>query len=141
MCTACGAEKDLPLARCGGCGHLPSGREREIALVASTRVLDGDALAEVQARVRRGERIDPSEALRAKARAALYGSPREEARFSPKQVAALVAANVLLTPLLGWAVWLRYRAKPGPAARQALLATAPVSALLAAGWVVWVRLR
>ncbi|MDP2307236.1 MAG: hypothetical protein Q8P18_14515 [Pseudomonadota bacterium] len=137
ICARCAAEKDLPLGRCPGCGHVPAAEERELAIVCSTRILDVAALRAAQERIRRGEPVRPTSALRAQARAVLTGHAPTLARFTPRQVAGLVIANVVLTPLLGYAVWFRYRTRPGPAARQALVATVPVSLALLVALVGW----
>jgi hypothetical protein len=137
ICARCGAEKDLPLGRCPGCAHVPESDERELAIVCSTRVLDIAALRAAQERIRRGEPVRPTAALRAQARAVLTGQAPTLARFTARQIAALVLANLVLTPLLGYAVWFRYRTRPGPAARQALFATVPVSVVLVGVVIAW----
>ncbi len=105
--------------------------------MCSTRVLDEPALRAAQERIRKGEPVRPTEALRARARAILSGRDHTPVRFTGRQVAALVAGNVLLTPLVGYAVWFRYRTISGPAARQALFATVPVSFGLFVALVTW----
>ena len=137
LCPRCGAEKDLPLGRCGACGVVPVDAEREIALLCSTRILDVPALRAAQERIRRGEPLRPTEALRARARALLLGEEVASVTFTRGQIAGLALANLLLTPLLGYAVWFRYRTRPGPAARQALFATVPVSLVLLVALVAW----
>lgn len=141
VCIRCGARKDLPLGRCPACRHLPEAAERELSVLASARVLGPAELAEVEARIRRGERLNPSAAVRAKARAVLAGAAEAPAALAPGQMAALLAANVLLTPLLGLAVWFRWRTRPGPGAKQALWVTIPVSVALAAAWIGWIAWR
>lgn len=106
-------------------------------MLASRRMLDADGLAAVQARLRSGERLQPSGAALARARALLHGTEDPELALGTAQIVGLLAANVLLTPLIGWAAWLRWRSRPGPAARQALVVTAPVSALLGGLWIWW----
>jgi hypothetical protein len=137
VCVRCAEGKELPLARCAACGHLPAGREREESLLASRRMLDAKDLAAVQARLRSGERLNPGEAARARARALLHDTAPVELALETAQLSGLLAANVLLTPLIGWAAWLRWRSRPGPAARQALIVTAPVSAVLGGLWIWW----
>jgi hypothetical protein len=118
----------------------PTGPEREDALLCSTAFLTPDQLRGLQARIRRGEPLQPSAALRRAARDRLTAAPPEPAALSNAQLAALGAANLLFTPLLGWAVWFRYRARPGPGGTQALLVTLPVSLVLLGGLLYW-RLR
>lgn len=135
ICIQCGAEKDLALGRCGACGRLPSGPDRELALLASARVLGQDELVAVQERIRRGARLNPSAESRRKARAILAGAPDVAVSLTTSQIALLVLANIALTPLLGWAVWMRLRRRPGPGARQAFVATVSASAALAGAWL------
>ena len=137
LCTACGAPKDLPLGRCGACAHLPLGGERELAVICSARMLDPTALAEVQTRIRRGEAVRPSAERRTRARALLSGAPPVPMRFSGPQLVQLAFANLIFTPLLGYAVWFRYRTRPGPAGGQALLVTVPLSVVLFVALVGW----
>lgn len=141
VCTSCGAYKDLALGRCPACGHLPDAAEREVAVACSSRFLTAAELAAVQARVRRGERLDPSPARRAAARAVLAGRAEPEVALDRRRWMLLALGNLLVTPLLGWALWLRWWGRPGPGARQALWATVPASLLLAAAWVGWIALR
>lgn len=137
ICHRCGAEKDLPLGRCAGCGVLPSGSEREDALLCSSLFLDDAALTTLQARIRRGEPLQPSPALRLAARERLTTTPAEPAALTVRQQLLLGAANIVFTPLLGWAVWFRYRSRPGPGATQALLVTVPVTVVMTVGVVAW----
>jgi hypothetical protein len=135
VCGACGAGKDLPLARCGACGFTPSGPGRLVAICLSDRVLSPEALAQAAARIRLGEPPNPSAALLERARRVLSPSAEPVAAFTGWQLALLLAGNVLLTPLLGWAAWLRLRDRPGEGARQALIVTVPVSLALAGAWL------
>ena len=137
LCVRCGAEKDLPLGRCPACAHVPTGEERALAVVCSARVLPPDALRAAMERIRRGEAVRPTEALLARAREVLSGEVVHTTRLTARQVLGLVAANVLVTPLVGYAVWWRYRHDAGPAARQALLATVPMSIALLGGILAW----
>lgn len=140
ICQACAAPKELPLARCGSCGFHPTGEAQEIALLCSTRLLTPEQLADVADRLARGEPLNPSPQLRARARALLHGKAEEvERQLTGRELVALTVGNVLLTPLLGYAVWFRLRERPGIAARQALFVTLPVSVVLAAAWILLVR--
>ena len=134
VCHRCGAEKDLALARCGACGYAPSGADRELAVLASRAVLDAAALAEVQARVRAGEALRPSGALRERARAVLGGRVDPPLTLSPRALTWLFLANVLVGPLVGWGAWWTWSRRPGPAARQALVVTVPVSIAFTVLW-------
>lgn len=137
VCIQCGGEKDLPLGRCGACGFLPAGEDRAVSLLASTRVLDAAGLAEVQARIRRGERLSPGREARARAWALLREGGEPPITLGRGQLLALALVNVFLTSMLGWAAWWRWRERPGAAARQALAVTAPVSLGI---FVLWVAL-
>jgi hypothetical protein len=140
VCHLCGEPKDLPLGRCAACGRVPVGADRDLALLCSIQVLDRERLVEVQARLRRGEPLRPSAALRERAREVLRGGPPPEAPLGPRRILALAAANLLLTPLVGYAVWFRLRTRPGPAGRQALLTTMASSVVLFVLLLLW-RLR
>ena len=135
ICHACGADKDLALARCAGCGVLPEGDARAHALLYSTRVLTTDALADVRRRLRSGERLAPSEALLARAHALLRGeAPTTQ---GVRQVAGLAVASLLVTPLLAWLAWFRWRSRPGTAGRSALRVALFTSAASIGAWVAW----
>lgn len=137
VCAACGADKDVPLARCGACGVAPEGPDREVALLLSTRFLTREELVRVRDRIRRGERPEPGPARRAEARALLAGASPAPRALTRSALVGLVAGNLLLTPLLGWAIWLRWRGHPGPGARQVWWATAPISLVLLLAWIGW----
>jgi hypothetical protein len=137
ICHACGADKDLALARCAGCGVLPEGDARAHALLCSTRVLTAEALADVRRRLRSGERLAPSEALLARAHALLRGEAPDARDVSPRQVAGLAVASLLVTPLLAWLAWFRWRSRPGTAGRSALRVALFTSAASIGAWVAW----
>lgn len=135
ICARCGAEKELPLARCA-CGHVPVGEERVLAIVCSNRILDATGLREASLRIRGGELVNPSTAMLDRARALLAGRVEEPVALSPRGQIGLVALNVLVTPAIGWAIWFRWRARPGPGGRQVLAATLPLSVAFGAAWLV-----
>lgn len=140
ICMRCGKGKLTPFARCPSCGHIPQGEEREVALLCSSRFLNPAQRLMLQERIRRGEAINPSPAARAEARArleaeALDPGGSEHTQLSRQQMALLLLGNVLLTPMLGYAVW--FRARGGPAGTQALLLTVPTSLLLGALIAAW----
>lgn len=88
-------------------------------------------------RIRRGEPLRPGAEALAAARALLQpGEP--EWVLQPRELVLLSLGNLLLTPLLGYAIW--FRARGRPAGRQALVVTLPCSLLLAVGILAW-RLR
>ncbi len=137
ICHVCGAPKDLALGRCGACGVVPIGSERELAVLCSTAVLDAAALDVAQRRLRSGERLQPTEALRERAAAALRGAPPSRRPLTGRELGLLVAANLLVTPLIGYAAWFRIRTDGGPAGRQILAATFGTSAFLLVAWAGW----
>lgn len=55
--------------------------------------------------------------------------------MSPRELLLLTLGNLFLTPLLGYAIW--FRARGGPAGRQALAVTLPASLLLGLGVLAW----
>lgn len=143
ICHRCGGPKRGPFVPCKVCGFTPSGEERSVAWLFSREHLSEDELAEAAARVRSGERPDPSRALIAQAHAGMGAVPASTEQQRPlrlSQVLSLLAANLLLTPLAGLAVWFGLREERPVAARQAIWATVPVALLLSAGWLlVWIQ--
>lgn len=134
LCTRCGAEKDLPLGRCPHCAHLPTGPERELAMLCSQRFFSAAELRDLQARIRRGDPLRPSAALLAQARALLGARPALRV-LSRQELLLLTVGNLLLTPLLGYATWYGWR--DHPAGRQALWVTLPISLLLLLVWLYY----
>ncbi len=137
ICHVCGGAKDLALARCPGCGTLPVGDDRALALICSARMLDVDALEGVRARLRRGERLQPSAALLARAHALLRGDAPDERTLTAREVLGLAVASLLVTPLLAWLAWFRWRTLPGRASRQAWQVALTTSAASVGAWVAW----
>jgi hypothetical protein len=77
-------------------------------------------LSEVQQRIARGESLRPSPARLSAAREALHGVRHQpERKFTRWELGALMAASLLLTPLLAAALAWRWRSSP--AGRQALV--------------------
>ncbi len=139
ICYDCGAEKELPLSRCAACGLSPTGDQRAVSIIASTRVLTEPELSEVQRRIRSGEPFRPSRARIDAARGILAGQANvEPVSLSRQQAVMLLAANVLLTPALGYAAWFALRRRPGLGATQALWLTVPVTVVLTVAWVLTV---
>lgn len=143
VCHRCGGAKPDAMAPCPDCGHVPLGDDRLLAWLFSDAHLSEDELAEAAARVSAGEHPDPGRARLNEARRAL-GAELPAARrgppLRPGERAALLGANLLLTPLAGFAVWFGLRADRPAAARDALLLTIPVTvftALVWAGVVAW----
>jgi len=134
ICIQCAAAKNTPLGRCPECGHTPEGPDREIALLCSSRFLDATQRLAIQERIRRGETLNPSATARANARAVL--APQTQAlQLDNRQLLWLLLGNILLTPMLGYALW--FRARGNPAGRQALLVTLPCSLVMAIVLFAW----
>ncbi|MEN9785631.1 MAG: hypothetical protein RLZZ299_895 [Pseudomonadota bacterium] len=141
VCVQCGAAKDVPLARCGSCGLLPEGGDRMRSMCASRRMVDAETLATLQRRIRDGQTLDPSPALRARAAALLEApdaTPRAEV-LRPGALLVLATASLLVTPLLAWAAWFRWRVRADRRATQALRIALYTSAASTGAWLAWVR--
>lgn len=139
ICHHCGAEKRGPLVPCKACGFTPTGEERPVAWLFSAHHLDTDELKEAARRIREGERPDPSRELRARAREAMGARPVVDIAVEPLGTARLLwlsLANLLLTPLAGYAVWYGLHEERPYAARQALRVTLPASIGFAILWVI-----
>jgi hypothetical protein len=97
-------------------------------------------LDEVQARIRRGETLRPSEARLRAAEALLTGKGEALEPLRGGALLALVIAGLTFTPILPLAAFLAWR--DTARARQALLAAALSGALLAVAWtaLVWMPL-
>ncbi|MEC8422892.1 MAG: hypothetical protein VX000_03880 [Myxococcota bacterium] len=141
VCHRCGGNKRGPLVPCKTCGFTPTGEERPVAWLFSGHHLDSDELADAAQRVRAGDRPDTSRELRAQARSAMGAAPLTDAARTPFGAGWLLLlgiANLMLTPLVGYAVWFGLREERPRAARQALALTLPISAVLGVAWVVLV---
>jgi hypothetical protein len=104
----------------------------------SAHHLSPDELAEAARRVRQGEAPDPSRALRQEARVAMGAQPPTDTAREPLPLGHLLLlglANVVLTPLVGYATWFGFRDERPIAARQALAVTVPTTVGLAVVWV------
>ena len=131
---------------CGGCGKAPRGDERPLAYLFSSNHLTEAELAGVAQRIRAGERPDPPEHLLQQARKQLtaslshlpgtYDEPAPVQRELTRDEKWLVTlGNVLLTPLVGLAVWWGWRSRHPQAADGVLWLTLPVAGLFGAAWV------
>ena len=103
-------------------------------MLCSSHFLDENERKQLAERIRRGEPLQPGASARAAARALLQPGEAEWV-LKPRELILLTLANLLLTPLLGYAIW--FRARGGPAGRQALAVTLPCSLLLAVGILAW----
>ena len=138
VCHRCGGPKSGPLVPCKACGFTPTGEERPVAWLFSLHHLAPDELEAAAARVREGERPDPSRKLRDEAREAMgapMSAPEANRPLTHGQLLLLSAGNLLLTPMAGYAVWFGLRESRPAASRQALRITVPVTLGLAVLWV------
>jgi len=137
ICQRCGGGKRGPFVPCKSCGFTPTGAERHVAWLFSEHHLDAEELAEAAQRIREGERPDPPRSLLEQARIEMGAAPLSDIARAPlhgEQIVLLTAANLLLTPLAGLALWWGLRADRPVAARQALRLTLPVGIGLAVVW-------
>jgi hypothetical protein len=144
ICHRCGSKKSGPFVPCKACSHVPQGADRNVAWLFSEAHLSENELKSAALRVQRGERPDPSLALQDLARDTMGAAPRTDAGQTPLPTPALLgiaSANLLLSPMAGFAVWFGYRSERPVAAAQALRITIPIAIALAALWVGMVGLR
>lgn len=100
LCLRCGADKELALGRCAGCGHVPAREEGALSVLLSSRMLSPGELDEVQARLRRGEPLRPSRARLEEASALLLGGGGERRSLSRAEALGLLVVGVVLTPIV-----------------------------------------
>lgn len=142
ICARCGGAREGLRAPCPDCGHRPEAGELPVAWLLSAAWLDEEELVEVSRRISEGQRPDPDPRLLVRARAAL-GVERSsgDLPLSNPARAGVLLGDVLLTPLLGYALWFGLRQERPVAAREALLITLPVTLALALAWIGVVLLR
>ena len=144
ICHRCGSTKVGAFQSCTDCNYTPRGPDREVAWLFSNNHLDGKELILAAERVRGGELPEPSTALRSHARTTMGRDKNRAHTDKPlegKEIAGLVLANLLLTPLAGLAVWWGLSPDRPLAARQAMKVTVPIGCLLGLGWTLLVANR
>lgn len=109
VCIRCGEEKELPLGRCAACGHLPHRGEAGLSLLASRRMLNERELAEVSARIRRGEPLRPTASRLRAAEALVAGEAEEAPPLRPDQLVGLAAITLCFSPLVPLAAAIAWR--------------------------------
>ena len=127
LCLLCGHFKEAVEAQCSDCGHTPREDELELARLFSSAHLSLDEMREAQVRIESGERPAPK------------SRPPELAReggLRGKELLGLLLGSLLLTPLVGFTAWWGLRGSRPGAARQCLILSGSVSALLGGIWVV-----
>lgn len=151
VCSHCGASKPRAMAVCGACGKAPRGGDRPLAYLFSSHHLSEPELDRVARRVRAGERPDPPEHLLQLARKQLTASLSQlpgthdepapvQRELTRDETWLLMLGNVVLTPLIGLAVWWGWRSRHSQAADRVLWLTLPIAGLFAAAWVTMVVL-
>lgn len=108
-CIRCGEEKELPLGKCPVCGHLPHRGEAALSILASRRMLNERELAEVSARIRRGEPLRPSGHRLRAAEALVAGQAEDAPPLRPVQLVGLAALTLLFSPLVPLAAAIAWR--------------------------------
>lgn len=139
VCHRCGARKRGPLVPCKGCRFVPVREARAVAWLFSEHHLEAAELREAERRLRSGEVPAPPRALRVQAQramGALDAPPEADRPLAPGLVVLLVLTQILLTPLVGLAVWLGLREDRPRAARVAMGTTIPITAVLAVLWCI-----
>ena len=143
-CHRCGGAKSGPFVPCKSCGFVPQGEDRPTAWLFSLNNLDESELAAAALRIQQGDRPDPGSALQAAARKQMGAAPMPDSAQSPmptRHLVGIAAANLLLTPLAGFAFWIGLRQERPVAAAQALRITLPIAFALGALWVGMVAMR
>lgn len=138
ICHRCAGPKKGPFVPCKSCGFVPTGEHRQVAWLFSRDHLDEDELDEAARRVREGALPEPPRELLEHARESMGAKPLDQEALRPlssSQLAGLALADVLLTPLVGYALWFGLREERPVAARQALRITVPVTVGLGLVWL------
>ena len=131
--------KQRAMARCRGCAFRPQGSDRHLAWLLSSDYLDEHELDLAAERVVAGETLDPNPDQLKLAREALNPVPlarvSPDRGLTPEQQVQFLAANLLLSPLVGTVAWLSWRRERPVTARQLVWLTVPVMAVFGFAWV------
>jgi hypothetical protein len=127
VCVRCGHDRAEIDQICPGCGHRLDADGRLVAWLLSSQHLSDPELDRVQERIRGGEAIRPSAKMLGKARKALGRHLDTDQGLTVGQRIALLATSVLLTPLVGWMLFVWWWELRPRAAVQALLLSLPAS--------------
>ena len=138
VCHRCGTRKKGPLVPCKACNFVPLRQARAVAWLFSSHHLDEAELVEAERRIRGGDVPEPSKALRAmaqRAMGALDAPPLEDRPLESFEVVLLVLTEIVLTPMVGLALWLGLRETRPRAARLVARITVPITAILIVLWM------
>mgnify|MGYP003376344026 CR=1 FL=1 len=127
ICVRCGHARTELDQICPGCGHRLDSDGRLVAWLLSSDHLSDEELDRVQGRIRAGEAIRPSAAMLDKARRALGRHLETDLGLTVRQRVGLLATSVLLTPLVGWMLFVWWWEVRPRAAVQALLLSLPAT--------------
>lgn len=127
ICVRCGGERADFAQICPSCGHTPNAEGRLVAWLLSTENLELDELRGVQVRIRSGEVIRPSARMLEKARRSLGWHFTTDVGMSTGERLGLLATSVLLTPLVGWVLFVWWWKVRPRAAIQALALSLPAT--------------
>lgn len=139
VCARCGYVRAVLPDPCPGCGLVPEGEGLVVAWLLSDAHLGAAELERVAARIRGGEEVRPSERLLQRARRKLRRHFETDPGLSARERVGLLAADLLVSPLIGWVLWASWRTRRPRAAAQALALTAPltVASFVAVVWFAW----
>jgi len=113
-----------------------------LAWLFSSFHLDAAELKLAAQRIRAGENPDPGSTLLAQASQEINHRGHMDLRpLSSKALIGVGIGSLLLTPLMGFAVWWGLRSDRPVAAGQAIRITTPIAAALGALWIGIIALR
>ena len=138
VCHRCGYRKNGPLVPCKACAFVPQRDARSVAWLFSAHHLNEAELEEAERRIRVGDIPEPSKALRTmaqRAMGALDAPALEDRPLRSTEILLLIVAEIVLTPLVGFAVWFGLREQRPRAARTVALVTGPIVLLCTLLWV------
>ncbi|MEQ1566269.1 MAG: hypothetical protein ABMA64_11575 [Myxococcota bacterium] len=127
ICVRCGAERSTWAQICPACGHRPDEEGQLVAWLLSSEHLTEPELDAVRGRILAGEVIRPSGKMLGRAKRALGRDFTTDAGLTGGQRLLLLATSLVVTPLVGWVlfVWW-YNARPRSAV-QALALSLPAT--------------
>ena len=133
VCARCGTFRKDYREPCAACGLRAEGDGLLVAWLLSDLGLGDAALDDAAARIRRGEPLQPSSRLLAKARAALGGTTEADPGLSSRERFGILFCAVFLTALPGLVFALHSRRTRPRAALQAVALSLP----FAAAWTLF----